>query len=250
MPTPLEILFDPISLWVIGMYAAFIIIETLFPAKKLPAVKGWKVRGLACFVVYFYLSTYLPMFWDQYLTGLQFLIVDWAHPYLVAFAALIVFEFGVYVWHRAMHGNDWLWLPFHQMHHSAERVDNYGTFFYSPLDMIGFTMLGSLSLSVFVGLSPDAITIYLFTSLFVVMFQHANFRTPQWIGYFIQRPESHSIHHQKGVHAFNYSDFPIFDMLFGTFKNPKNFIEDNGFYHGASAKIPAMLLWQDLNKEN
>ena len=38
----------------------------------------------------------------------------------------------------------------------------------------------------------------------------ANVRTPQWLGYLVQRPESHSVHHQRGVHAYNYSDLPLF----------------------------------------
>jgi sterol desaturase/sphingolipid hydroxylase (fatty acid hydroxylase superfamily) len=31
-----------------------------------------------------------------------------------------------------------LWRIFHQMHHSAERLDTYGAFYFSPYDMIGF----------------------------------------------------------------------------------------------------------------
>ncbi|PHR93624.1 MAG: fatty acid hydroxylase [Robiginitomaculum sp.] len=248
MPTPLEILLDPISLGVIGLYILFISLETIFPARKLPVIKGWKLRGLMSFVIYFYLSTYLPLIWDKHLTGFQVFDLKSVHPFVAVAASLFVFELLIYVWHRAMHSQDWLWLPFHQMHHSAERVDSYGTFYYSPLDMIGFTMVGSLSLSIFIGLSAQTVTLFLFVSLFLVMFQHANIRTPQWIGYFVQRPESHTVHHQTGVHAYNYSDFPIFDILFGTFKNPKHFQKETGFYNGASARIPAMLMFYDINK--
>ena len=56
---------------------------------------------------------------------------------------------------------------------------------------------------------------------FSAMFQHMNKRTPHWVGYFIQRPESHSLHHGRGVHAYNYADLPLVDMLFGTFANPE-----------------------------
>src|SRR5260370_10151383 len=49
---------------------------------------------------------------------------------------------------------------------------------------------------------------------------HWNVKTPHWLGYIFQRPESHCIHHQEGVHAFNYSDLPMWDMLFGTYRNP------------------------------
>ena len=53
------------------------------------------------------------------------------------------------------------------------------------------------------------------------MFQHWNVKTPRWLGYIIQRPESHGLHHELGVHARNYSDFPLWDMLMGTFVNPE-----------------------------
>jgi sterol desaturase/sphingolipid hydroxylase (fatty acid hydroxylase superfamily) len=42
-----------------------------------------------------------------------------------------------------------------------------------------------------------------------------------WLGYFIERPESHSLHHQRGVHRHNDADLPVLDMLFGTFHNPR-----------------------------
>jgi len=31
----------------------------------------------------------------------------------------------------------------------------------------------------------------------------------------------HRVHHQRGRHCANYSDLPIWDLLFGTFNNPK-----------------------------
>ncbi len=67
------------------------------------------------------------------------------------------------------------------------------------------------------------------------------------MGYIFQRPESHSLHHAKGIHAYNYSDLPIFDILFVTFKNPKDFFLDTGFYDGASSRIREMVLFKDIN---
>jgi sterol desaturase/sphingolipid hydroxylase (fatty acid hydroxylase superfamily) len=76
--------------------------------------------------------------------------------------------------------------------------------------------------------------------------QHANVRTPRWLGYVVQRPESHSRHHARGVHAGNYSDLPIFDLLFGTFDNPPAFAKRAGFYDGASARVAEMLSFRDV----
>lgn len=248
MPTPLEVLLDPISLGLLSIYFTLMLIEYVAPARKLPPIKGWIPRALITFVVYFYLSSYLPLIWDEYLSQYQVLNIEHTNPLLSAVIALMVFEFMIYLWHRTMHKTNWLWKSFHQMHHSAERVDTFGTFYFSILDIIGFTLIGSLTLSVIVGISPAAITWFLYFNMFLVVFQHSNINTPQWLGYIIQRPESHSVHHSKSVHAYNYSDLPIFDIIFGTFKNPKDFSNEIGFYEGASARIPEMLFFKDVSK--
>lgn len=51
--------------------------------------------------------------------------------------------------------------------------------------------------------------------------------------------------HVRGVHPYNYSDLPLFDILFGTFRNPKEFAAESGFYDGASAKVPQLLVFKD-----
>jgi sterol desaturase/sphingolipid hydroxylase (fatty acid hydroxylase superfamily) len=64
----------------------------------------------------------------------------------------------------------------------------------------------------------------------------------------VQRPESHTEHHAKNIHAGNYSDLPLFDILFGTFKNPKTYSHETGFYNGASGRVKEMLLFKDVSK--
>src|SRR5262249_28802078 len=106
-------------------------------------------------------------------------------------------------------------------------------------------LLTSVSLTV-VGLSAQAVTYFLYATVFLGVFQHLNVRTPQWLGYIVQRPESHSLHHGRGIHQFNYSDLPLFDILFGTFRNPQEFVGENGFYDGASAKVVQILMFKDI----
>lgn len=248
MPSPIEILLDPISLIVIAMYLGIMIWEALFPARILPRVKYWKLKGLLSFAVYFYLSSYLPLWIDPYIVPYQLINLQGLGSLGGALVGILVYEFGLYFWHRFMHESNFLWRAFHQMHHSAERLDTYGAFFFSPMDMIGFTLLGSLCFALLVGLSPQAITLTLLMTTFMGIFQHANIKTPYWIGFIIQRPEGHTIHHGKGIHKYNYSDLSLFDMLFGTFNNPKNYEVETGFYQGASQKIAKMLLFKDINK--
>ncbi|MEM7379990.1 MAG: sterol desaturase family protein, partial [Bacteroidota bacterium] len=249
MPTPLEILLDPVSLMVLSIYVVLMIWEALFPARQLPKIKFWKLRGLTAFAFFFYLSSYLPLFTDPYLEPYRLFDLSSLGALSGGLLGVLLYEFGVYVWHRALHKSDFLWRTFHQMHHSAERLDTYGAFYFSPVDMIGWTVLGSICFALIVGLSPQAITVTLLVTNFLGMFQHANIKTPRWLGYFIQRPESHTVHHAKGIHQHNYSDLPIFDILFGTFKNPKNYEHQTGFFLGASARVLEMLSFKDLNKE-
>lgn len=246
MPTPIEILLDPVSLIIIAIYAGLMIWEAVFPARQMPAIKYWKIKGLIFFIIYFYLSSYLPMLWNTYLSEWQLLDLTGLGTVGGAIVGILIYQLGVYVWHLSMHKNSALWRVFHQMHHSAERLDTYGAFLFSPMDMIGYTVLGSLLLVLVAGFSPAASTIILLVNTFFSMFQHANVRTPAWLGYFVQRPEAHALHHARGIHAYNYSDIAIYDILFGTWKNPKNFEHENGFYEGASSRIVDMLLFKDV----
>jgi sterol desaturase/sphingolipid hydroxylase (fatty acid hydroxylase superfamily) len=75
-----------------------------------------------------------------------------------------------------MHKNNLLWRVFHQMHHSAERLDTYGAFFFSPFDMIGFTLLGTVCFAFIMGLPAQAITIVLLVTNFLSIFQHAKYQ--------------------------------------------------------------------------
>ena len=71
MPTPIEILLDPISLGVLGLYGALMLCEAIAPGRDLPQQKGWVPRALGSFVSYFYLASYLPLVWDGYLAEYQ-----------------------------------------------------------------------------------------------------------------------------------------------------------------------------------
>lgn len=246
MPTPLDIFLTPVALTCISIYAMLMLWEHLRPARRLPIMPYWQVRGLAAFVLYFLVSSYLPMLWDTTLAQYRLLEVSHWPVGLQTLFGLLTYELALYCWHRTMHNTDWLWRSFHQLHHSSERHDTYGAFWFSPLDMAGFTFIGSFALIVLAGVGAEAAMQVLYITFFLAVFQHANIRTPQWLGFFIQRPESHALHHGRGVHRYNYADLPVFDILFGTFRNPAEHTI-TGFYHGASKRVGDMLLWRDLN---
>ncbi|HEY9178482.1 MAG TPA: sterol desaturase family protein [Flavipsychrobacter sp.] len=238
---------DPIAI-ILYMYIGLWIWETAFPAKQLPYIKYWKLKGVLFFIFNFGLSTFFPLLVDAYLAPYQLYNLEQLPVILQVGIGVFIYQSILYFWHRAMHGSDVLWKTFHQMHHSTERLDVPSAFYTSPVDTIGFTMIGSISFVLIVGLTAEAATISLLVFTFFSIFQHANIKTPRWIGYLVQRPESHSIHHGRGLHKYNYSDLPVIDMIFGTFKNPENFAKETGFYDGASQRIGDMLIFKDVSR--
>jgi sterol desaturase/sphingolipid hydroxylase (fatty acid hydroxylase superfamily) len=186
------------------------------------------------------------LLWDGWLGEHRLFAADTLPLWAQIACGFLLLELGVYAWHRTMHNMRPLWRWFHQMHHSAERIDIWGAFYFHPLDMLGWTLLGSLTLVLGFGVSAEAAIVVNLMAAFCSMFQHANVRTPHWLGYLVTRPESHSAHHERGVHARNYGDVPWFDMLFGTFHNPATFTGEVGFFEGGSKQLGAMLAGRQI----
>ena len=230
----------------LGLFAAFAALEFASRARLFPSVSNWKMKGAAFTLLYIAVGTYAPLLWDGWL-GEHRLFAGDAQPLWAQIASgFLILELGVYAWHRTMHNVQPLWRWFHQMHHSAERVDIWGAFYFHPFDMLGWTMLGSLALVLGLGVSAEAAIVINLMATFCSMFQHANINTPQWLGYLITRPESHSAHHERNVHARNYGDVPWFDIILGTFHNPKHFEGEVGFHEGSSKKMLPMLLGKQI----
>jgi sterol desaturase/sphingolipid hydroxylase (fatty acid hydroxylase superfamily) len=242
VPTLYELITDPVSIASFATYAVLLAWETIAPARPLPRVAGWHVRGIVSFAAFFSVASYLPL-----LFSVPSLFDASELGVSGGLLALFLYELLVYGYHRAIHASDTLFRVFHQLHHSAERLDVSGAFWFSPFDMVGFTLAATLALSV-IGMTPGAITLFVLSTNLLSIFQHLNVRTPRWLGYVIQRPESHAHHHARGVHRDNYADLPVLDMLFGTFVNPADFAPEQGYYPGASARLGDMLLARDVTQ--
>ncbi|MGB5820538.1 MAG: sterol desaturase family protein, partial [Saonia sp.] len=121
LPTPIELILDPISYIVFGIYGGLMLWEAVLPARALPRISYWKLKGILSFVLFFYLSSYLPMIWDGSLAAYQVFDLTSLGTVWGATVGVFLYEFGEYVWHRTMHNSNVLWKGMHQMHHSAER---------------------------------------------------------------------------------------------------------------------------------
>jgi sterol desaturase/sphingolipid hydroxylase (fatty acid hydroxylase superfamily) len=232
---------------VLGLFAVFALVDQLGRRNAFPDVRFWRVMGVVSFLLYYVIATYAPFLWDSWLGAHTLFDLSGLNIALQVLIGFLVIEFGIYFWHRTMHSWDPLWRVTHQMHHAAERVDIWGAYYFHPIDMLGWALLGSLCLVGIVGLTPEAALVVAVLSTIPGMFQHANIRTPHWLGYVVQRPESHLIHHERGVHAYNYGDIPLPDMIFGTFRNPREWQGENGFHEGSTRQVGALLGFRKIS---
>jgi sterol desaturase/sphingolipid hydroxylase (fatty acid hydroxylase superfamily) len=238
-------LIEPITL---ALIPGFLLLDFLIQRRRYNTTRHWRLRGALVTAAIFFFTGEIAVFWGTLFAGTHLLDLGSLGPW-GASAGILVYELGHYWYHRAAHQWNWLWRAGHQLHHSAESLDAFGAFYLHPLDAAIFTSISSLVLFPLLGLSTEAGVIAALFLTFNAMFQHANIATPHWLGYLIQRPESHNIHHARGVHRYNYSDLPLWDMLFGTFRNPRS-VEgvECGFYVGASTRIPEMLIGRDVSQ--
>ena len=232
----------------LALIPAFILLDAFRGHRRYERQQLWRLRGVVATALAVWLSmvvagTWASLLGDYTLFDLSGLGTAWG-----AAVGVLVYEFVHYWYHRSVHSFDALWRFAHQMHHSAERVDAFGAYYLHPVDVFCFTTCASLVFVPLLGLSAEASAIGAAFLTFNAMFQHANIRTPHWLGYLIQRPESHCVHHGRGIHQYNYSDLPLWDIVFGTFVNPRD-VEgmEAGFYDGASARVPEMLVFRDVS---
>lgn len=232
----------------LGLIPAFLLVDLLVAARDYARPRHWRLRGLIVTVAIVVLAGEVSAFWGAVFGGVSLFDLSGIGMVAGAIVGVLGYELAHYWYHRFAHEWDWLWRASHQMHHSAESLDAFGAFYQHPLDAALFTTWMSLVFFPLLGLSVEAGVLAAVFLTFNAMFQHANIETPHWLGYLIQRPESHNIHHGRGIHRYNYADLPVIDMMFGTFENPESLGEIAcGFYDGASRRIPEMLVGIDVS---
>jgi sterol desaturase/sphingolipid hydroxylase (fatty acid hydroxylase superfamily) len=195
-----------VILIVVAVAAAMIAVEAMRPGRRWPRVRGWWLRALAVNAGFV-----LLLYWS----------------------------------HRARHHWGILWRWLHQLHHSPQRIEILTAFYKHPLEIVAESTLAGALLYLCLGVSPRGVLVISIASGVAGLFYHWNIATPRWLGYIVQRPESHCVHHETGVHAYNYSELPLVDMLFGTFRNPARFDGRCGFDAGAEAAVGRLLLGRD-----
>ena len=218
----------------------------MLPGRPLPRSKGWYTRALLVNLVQLGITLSLARIWTD-IFGTKSLLdfASWGFPILEGFVGWFIGTFAFYWWHRLRHAPGF-WLIFHQIHHSPSRIEVLTSFYKHPIEIFVNSTLSAAILFPILGCSLQATFWYNFFAATGEYFYHANFKSPKWIRYFVQTPELHSIHHQLDVHKYNFSDIPIWDRLFGTYKDTIEFTPECGFPARNEERLGEMLLFKDV----
>lgn len=220
-------------------------IEWLMPARPQARPAAWRRIGIGFFVTYaaimYALPQALPAAWFRasLLPGAELGVAGGA------LAGHLSVTLVSYAWHRAAHASPTLWRMFHQMHHAPRRLDVASALIVHPSEMAFYTLMPIVVTTLVLGIDPVAASIVGLLGVINGVSQHANVRTPRWLTWFVQRPEAHSIHHE--VHGFNYSDFPLWDRLFGTYREGVGFRTECGFSPAQCKRWWAMAFFRDVS---
>ncbi|MDB5678596.1 sterol desaturase family protein [Sphingomonas bacterium] len=213
--------------------------------REQPAIRYWRLIGIVGFVATLIVNIAAPLAILPLLSWHG--PMDLAHwGYWGAIPTVVLTTFFTYWSHRLQHRYDLLWRLGHQMHHGVARVDAASAFIFHPIDVF-VQVFWSLLAAILLGVTPEAAGIAGAAGFLIALYQHLDVPTPLWTGWIIQRPEAHMLHHQRDVHARNFGDMPIWDMLFGTYANPRRADVAVGFEPGR-AKLGPMLACIDVNK--
>jgi sterol desaturase/sphingolipid hydroxylase (fatty acid hydroxylase superfamily) len=222
--------------------------EVIAPASRNHCDRRWLILAGGLGVASFFVTIGLGYFFNA--TILRFALIqtgEFLPDVIVGLLSFFITSFIFYWWHRAIHYSDFLWRVFHQLHHSALRVEALTAFYAHPLETAAAVFISSFSSYFILGASPWAAAYALLITGAFDLYLHSDANTPKWLGYFVQRPEMHTIHHERGHHAQNYG-LPIWDIIFGTWANPSERRLTLGFDEDKSSRLTDMLLLKDVHK--
>jgi sterol desaturase/sphingolipid hydroxylase (fatty acid hydroxylase superfamily) len=221
--------------------------EAVVPGRRWPEVRGWWVRALLLNALQAAAVFLGGITWDSWMRRHRLWSADGLGDVGGTVAGYLAITFVYYWWHRARHASPLLWRWLHQVHHSAQRIEVITSFYKHPLEVALNGVLSSAVLYLLVGLAPGPAAAAVLATGLAELFYHWNVATPHWLGYVFQRPESHCVHHEEGRHAGNYSDLPLWDILFGTFHNPAGWEGRCGLGAENEGRLAEMLVGRDVS---
>jgi sterol desaturase/sphingolipid hydroxylase (fatty acid hydroxylase superfamily) len=246
MSNPMTAALATPTLLIIISAIIFLILERVRPGRELPNAPGWYGRALLVNAGQIAITFSTATVWTKLFGSASlFKLAALQMPLLEGFIGWFVGTFFFYWWHRIRHMNGW-WQLFHQVHHSPARIEAITSFYKHPVEILVDSALAAAVMYPLLGCSLEGALWFNFFAATGEFFYHSNFKSPPWLKYFIQTPELHSVHHELDVHRYNFADIPLWDRLFGTYRDADTFAAACGFPDHNERHLGKMLLFRDV----
>lgn len=216
--------FDLVGFTLLMFFIILSAIETHKPRKRLSR-KGLKNSHRVNFALFFFNSLALSLLSISSLLMLAEgfsgagLLSGITNPLLKASMSLLLLDLVFYLWHKACHDFDGLWM-FHKVHHSETHLNASTAFRVHLLEIVIATLIKAGGIVMF-GFDKASVLAYELLMMLFVMFHHSNiaFKHEKALSRLFIVPYLHRVHHStvRDEHDRNYGAiFSIWDRLFGT----------------------------------
>lgn len=145
-----------------------------------------------------------------------------SEPWLKALVSFLLLDLTLYLWHRANHRFEFLWM-FHKAHHSDRCMNVSTAFRLHGVEVALTTLIKALFVAV-IGIDVELLLINEALITLCVMFHHANLSFPgeRLLSRVLIVPGLHRTHHsaRRSEHDSNYGfALSLWDRLFRSFKD-------------------------------
>jgi sterol desaturase/sphingolipid hydroxylase (fatty acid hydroxylase superfamily) len=144
-------------------------------------------------------------------------------PIAGALAAFVLFDFWMYLWHRANHRIDLLW-RLHRVHHTDTAMDASTALRFHPGEIL-LSSLANVVIFLLLGMTLTVYIAYKAVMIAVILFHHSNVAIPPrldgMLGLLMVPPSMHRVHHseRRAETDSNYGTlFSVWDRLLGSFR--------------------------------
>lgn len=144
-------------------------------------------------------------------------------PFPLIFLSLVLRGFISFFTHFLMHKIHFLW-RLHRVHHLDTEMDVSTTVRFHPAEFV-FNVIFGVPLIIFFGFPPWTLLLYELLDVAITLLSHSNITLPEklerFLHYIIVTPDLHRVHHssiQKETDSNFSAVFPVWDVLFGTFR--------------------------------
>jgi len=217
--------------WMVGFGIAFGVLARLMPCN--PGMYWWKnLRAVATDFMYWFLMPLMLRLCRtiMLIAGVvlfyggrepKFLPVNDLPLWLQCVVIVLIQDFLLYWIHRGFHGS-WAW-SFHAIHHSPKMLDWVAASRFHIINNLLAISLVDVAV-ILLGFAPIALVVLAPFNIIYSAMVHANLNwTFGPFRYVFASPVFHRWHHttlEEGLNKNFASNFPILDLLFGTFYMP------------------------------